>query len=714
MRRPIWSERAHSPRPRMFCGTAINAGSASFSQSVRTGADCITVVVVVASRVSAAIWRRIEQCEGVLAGLPSSRAIVAFVHDLVVVAASVGGALYLRLGDSMFALSPDVAWYMLALCVSIACVIFPLLGMYRGIWRYASIEDLLNITKGATLVVLLFLPLMFILNRMEEIPRSVPFIQWCLLIVALGGSRFAYRLLRHHALLRVDSGAPTVPVLLLGAGDAADLFIRVSRSDPHAPYRVVGLLDDAGGFQGRQIQGIPVLGRLRDLPVVVARLARQGIHLQRVILTDPAMIEDATKRHLVEQAGELQLNVTRLPRLTELQDAAEDRKIHLQPVALQDLVGRAQFASDRTTVDRLIGGRRVLITGAGGTIGSELARQIANLGPSKIILLDISEFNLYAIDLELRERQERLQLCPLLCNIRDRERVMAIFAAERPELVFHAAALKHVPMVEMNPGEGILTNVAGTRNVADAAAHYRARAMVQVSTDKAVKPTSVMGASKRLAEFYCQSLDLAGDHDDRSARFMTVRFGNVLGSSGSVLPLFQRQLARGGPLTVTHPEITRYFMSVQEAVALVLQASAHGLEVGTARGQIFVLDMGNPAKIVDIARQVIRLAGLRPDVDVKIVFTGLRPGEKLYEELFDDGEERLDGWLDGIFVALSKSINLEVLRRLSDELALAAQQHDRTTLLRLLAHGVPSYQHAEVSAERVFRSAGGRMTVAAN
>jgi FlaA1/EpsC-like NDP-sugar epimerase len=628
--------------------------------------------------------------------LRNPKAIIVFAHDVVVVAASVGGALYLRLGDAMLGLAPDVVASMIAVCVAMACAAFPLFGMYRGVWRYASMDDLLNITKAVTALVLLSLPMMFLLNRLDDIPRSVPFIQWCLLIVALGGSRFAYRLLRHRPIRRA-AGAPAVPVLLVGAGNAADLFIRASRGDPHAPYHVVGVLDDAGEFQGRQIHGTAVLGRLADLPAAVARLAKQGVRLQRLILADPAEIDDATKGRLFEQAAELGLSVARLPRLTELQDAAEDCAIRPQPVALEDLVGRAQFAHDLATVARLIGGRPVLITGAGGTIGSELARQIAALGPSRLVLLDNSEFNLYAIDLELRERFAEVPFHPVLGNIRDRERIMAIFAAERPELVFHAAALKHVPMVEMHPAEGVLTNVAGTRNVADAAAEHGALAMVQVSTDKAVKPTSVMGASKRLAEFYCQSLDLDDDGADR-ARFMTVRFGNVLGSSGSVVPLFQRQLARGGPLTVTHPEITRYFMTVQEAVALVLQASAHGLEASAARGQIFVLDMGEPAKIVDVARQVIRLAGMRPDVDVKIEFTGLRPGEKLYEELFDDGEERLDAGVEGVLAALSKSINLELLRRLFDELTAAARQHDRATVLRLLAHAVPSYHNPDVPA----------------
>jgi FlaA1/EpsC-like NDP-sugar epimerase len=630
--------------------------------------------------------------------LRNPKAIVAFAHDIIVAAVSVGAALYLRLGDTMFALDPTTTFTMIACFVAIAGLTFHWFGMYRGVWRYASTVDLLNIAKAATVAILVFLPLIFTLNRLDAVPRSVPFIQWCLLIVALGGPRFAYRLLRDHPLWQRPAGAPTVPVLLLGAGNAAEQFIRASRADPHVPFRVVGVLDDAAGLRGRQIHGTAVLGRFDDLPATVARLADQGVCVQRVILADPAVIDGATKRRLFEQAGELGLSVARLPRMTELQDAAEASPIRLQPVTLEDLLGRPQFAHEQATLDQLIGGRRVLITGAGGTIGSELTRQIAALRPRQLILLDSSEFNLYAIDLELCERHPGVPFRPMLCDIRDRDRVMAIFAAERPELVFHAAALKHVPMVEMNPSEGILTNVVGTRNVADAAAQYGALAMVQVSTDKAVKPTSVMGASKRLAEFYCQALDLEANGGGRGARFMTVRFGNVLGSSGSVVPLFQRQLARGGPLTVTHPEIKRYFMSVQEAVALVLQASAHGLEETEARGQIFVLDMGKPAKIVDVARQVIRLAGMRPDIDVKIEFTGLRPGEKLYEELFDDAEDRLEGGFDGIFVAISKSINLEVLRRLFDELASASRQQDRVTLLRLLAHAVPSYHSPEAEA----------------
>jgi FlaA1/EpsC-like NDP-sugar epimerase len=288
--------------------------------------------------------------------LRNPKAAIAFAHDAMVAAVSVGAALYLRLGDSLFALASDVIATMVAAFVAVAAITFSLFGMYRGIWRYASIDDLLNITKAVTVAIVIFLLLMFMLHRLDEIPRSVPLIQWCLLIVALGGSRFAYRLLRHYPTLRRRVAGGAVPVLLLGAGNAAEQFIRASRGDPHAPYWVVGMLEDAGELQGRQIHGTAVLGRLADLPAVMTRLAGQGIHPQRLILSDPVLMDDASKQRVLEQAGDLGLRVARLPRLTELQDAGEEREIRPHPVSLEDLLGRPQFAHDHATLDRLIGG----------------------------------------------------------------------------------------------------------------------------------------------------------------------------------------------------------------------------------------------------------------------------------------------------------------------------------------------------------------------
>jgi len=346
---------------------------------------------------------------------------------------------------------------------------------------------------------------------------------------------------------------------------------------------------------------------------------------------------------------------------------------------------------------RLIQGRRVIVTGAGGTIGSELARQVAALGPERLILVDNGEYALWLIDLELAERHPHVPRESLLADIRNESRIRGVFEQWRPELVFHAAALKHVPMVEANPLEGLLTNVAGTRHVADAARSVGALAMVLISTDKAVNPTSVMGASKRLAEMYCQALDISARSSGNGMRCITVRFGNVLGSTGSVVPLFQRQLERGGPLTVTHPDMQRYFMTVREAVGLVLQASVVG--TGDAalpsgeEGGIFVLDMGKPVKIVDLARQMIRLAGLTPERDVEIRFTGLRPGEKLHEELFHGKEPPVPTAYPGLLMAAPRTADPAIVGRAIDEIAAACRGGQARLALALLGRLVTEFEH---------------------
>src|SRR6185437_793953 len=381
-------------------------------------------------------------------------------------------------------------------------------------------------------------------------------------------------------------------------------------------------------------------------------------------------------------ADELSIPLARLPRITEFKATVAEETPAIEPIAIEDLLGRPQTVLDRPGMRALIAGRRVLVTGAGGTIGSELARQIAGYEPARITLLDSSEYALYTIDRELQERHGALPRLALIGDVRDRRRIDEVMAAERPELVFHAAALKHVPMVEANPSEGVLTNVIGTRNVAEACRLHGVRAMVMISTDKAVNPANVMGASKRLAESICQALDVQESRKPGGTRFVTVRFGNVLGSTGSVVPLFQRQLAAGGPLTVTHPEIQRFFMTVREAVELVLQASALAMKGGEERGKIFVLDMGEPVKIVDLARQMIRLAGKRPDRDVKIEFVGLRPGEKLHEELFHEQEPL-------------------VPTQALDELAEHAHEGRTDRVLVVLRNLVPEYAGNTAAAERV-------------
>jgi O-antigen biosynthesis protein WbqV len=401
---------------------------------------------------------------------------------------------------------------------------------------------------------------------------------------------------------------------------------------------------------------------------------------------------------VVEQADRFGLTVRRAPRPTALdQGDFRTRPLELKPVVIEDLLNRPQVPLDRDGMARLIQGRRVIVTGAGGTIGSELARQVAAFAPSRLVLLDNGEYALWQIDLELAETHPQVHRQALIADIRDETRIRAVFEEVRPELVFHAAALKHVPMVEANPLEGLTTNAAGTRHVAEAARAVGALAMVLISTDKAVNPTSVMGASKRLAEMYCQALDIAARSAGHGMRCITVRFGNVLGSTGSVVPLFQRQLARGGPLTVTHPDMRRYFMTVREAVGLVLQASVLGVcdaELPHGHdGGIFVLDMGEPVKIVDLARQMIRLAGLHPDVDVEIRFTGLRPGEKLYEELFHGKEPPVPTGYAGLLMAMPRTADPAIVGRAIEEIASACRGGQARLALTLLGRLIPEFEH---------------------
>lgn len=620
--------------------------------------------------------------------------------DALLAAASLLVAVHLRIGA---VLSAEVAQALVVgapLFAVIAAVTFSRMGLYDNIWRYASVPDLVAIIRAVTIAIVAFILIMFLMTRLEAIPRSTPLIQWFVLVMLMGGARMAHRADRGAlaALWPAPGSRHKLPVLLVGAGDGADLFLQALARDPAAQHAAVGILDLSGQHRGRSLRSVPVLGTCEELERVVQELDQRGRRPQHLIVTEPAnKLGGARMQQLVRDGEALGLVVSRLPEPTEFR-RARGGEIELRPIELVDLLGRPQARLDRASLGRLIAGRRVLVTGAGGTIGGELACQIAALDPAELILIDSGEFNLYQIDVILNERRSAVPRWLHLCNVRDRDRLMRIFARHRPELVFHAAALKHVPMVELNPCEGVLTNVVGTRNVADACCRYEALAMVQVSSDKVVNPTSVMGATKRLAELYCQALDLHGSGDARSPRFMTVRFGNVLGSSGSLIPLFERQLKRGGPLTVTHPEMRRYFMTVREAVELVLQASAHGLEHDAGVGEIFVLDMGEPVKILDIAQRMIRLAGLRPEIDVKVEIVGLRPGEKLYEELFDEHEARLPGRIPGILGARPNPIPLDRLQQAFERLGKAAAADEVESTRRLIAAVLPSYRTAAAAA----------------
>ncbi len=580
-------------------------------------------------------------------------------------------------------------WHGTVIFTVVCFLVFWRMGLYRGIWHYASLSDVIAIIKAVTLAILIFLPVMFVMDRLANFPRSAMFLSWPLLVCLLMAPRLLYRFSKDGDLRAVfeHTNDGRVPVLLIGAGDEAETFIRGLARDRQAGYRVVGIVDHKDSRIGRDIRGITVLGGLDQVEDIVKNLARKGRKPQRMVITW-SKLDGPSIGKLLEQAEALGLTLSRMPRMTEFQSSTDKTRLEVQPVEVADLLGRPQQVLDQDAMRALIAGRRILITGAGGTIGSELARQTAIHGPTHISLLDNGELALYRIDLEFDENWPNLSRSTILGDVRDGTRLATVFQREQPDLVFHAAAFKHVPMVEENPNEGVLTNVMGTANVARACLASEVAVMVQISTDKAVNPTSIMGATKRIAEMICQGLSLTS----ASCRFVTVRFGNVLGSTGSVVPLFQRQLARGGPLTVTDRDVTRYFMTAREAVELVLQATA-ATPRDVESGKIFVLDMGQPVRILDLARQMIRLAGFTPDVDIPITFTGLRPGEKLYEEMLHDGEAPQPTNLEGVNLASPRVIDYELLSDQVDKLSGAAKSRDTAQTIALIRYLVPELQN---------------------
>ena len=557
-------------------------------------------------------------------------------------------------------------------------------------WRFVGLTDLVDLVASAATAVILFWLLLHFSGFPLPTP-TFPIVHLLTLLTLLAAPRVAARFRHRSRLLQAQVSSGSLAILLIGAGEFADLFLRAVGQDSEGRYRVVGLLATAPGEEGRRLQGHAVLGRLEQLGEVVEKLRAKGSDLASLVLCDPE-IRGQVLIELMEIADKLGLKVHRAPRLAMLDDVRAP--INLQAISVEELLGRAPVQLNRELMAEMVTGKRVIITGAGGTIGGELARQVTALGPARVVLLDHGEFALWQIDIEMAETRPGIDRRAVLADVRDARRIMEVFLEERPDLVFHAAALKHVPMVETNQLEGLRTNVLGTCNVANATRAVGAAEMVLISTDKAVNPHNVMGASKRLAEIYCQSLDLLSAAEGSGPRFSTVRFGNVLGSTGSVVPLFRAQIARGGPVTVTHPDMERYFMTVSEAVGLVLQASAMTFAPDAAslgRGNIFVLDMGKPVKIVDLARQMITLAGFHPDADIAITYSGVRPGEKLREELFHDREKLVPTHQPGIMIGSPRAMDFPQVRLVIEALDEAAQDGDEARAVTLLARMVPEF-----------------------
>ena len=491
-------------------------------------------------------------------------------------------------------------------------------GLTSGLWRYVSIKDLVRIIKAVTISTIAFILIDVFLLK-DNVPRSIYVLDYLLTIALFAGVKCSIRLFREtfRPMLSPPSGKRT---LIIGAGDAGEIALRQMEKEQHGVNMPVGFLDDDTGKQGMCIHGIPILG-----PVSAAATIVKTHAISEVLIA----ISSASKpfiRTIVDDCAGHNVNFRILPAFKDLLTGDYDVD-RIRPVRVEDLLGRDPVELDRTTVERDLGGKCVLVTGAGGSIGSELARQIATFQPLRLVLLDMAETPLFEIHRELTERHPDLEIHPVLVDIKSASQVDTAFATFKPARIYHAAAFKHVPLMEAHPGHAIRNNILGTRNLTRAASACGTERFVMISTDKAVKPSSVMGATKRVCERVVLSANGNG------TRFAAVRFGNVLGSNGSVIPIFRKQIADGGPVRVTHPDMTRYFMTIPEAVELVLQAG--GL---AEAGDTFVLDMGAPVKIMTLARSMIELSGLEPDVDIAIKITGLRPGEKLVEELADHGE----------------------------------------------------------------------------
>ena len=565
------------------------------------------------------VWHRIDAA---LARLRPHREPLSLAIDALVLVAAWNFTYLFRLGfERWWSARPDYDPLVLAGIVALYLVVFVLLGVPRGLWRFSGFGEVQRLTIACALAGAAAAAIV-LMAQLEKVPRSVLALHPVITLFGLAGVRLGYRMLYEHTRAQIVRGAPgTRRALVLGAGTAARTLLAGLQ---HQGWVVAGLLDDAPGKQGTRVAGVPVLGRLDEAAALAIR--HDAGHL---IIAIPSL-RGAGRRRVIELATATGLPVLTVPSAQELIDGSQLARV--RDVRPEDLLGRDPVQLDEAGIAECLSGRTVLITGAGGSIGAELCRQVARYGPKRLVLLELSEFNLYTIEQELQQRHPGLPLVARVGDVKRLDALRALFAAERPQIVFHAAAYKHVPLMEDdNAGAALENNTLGTWHAAVASAEAGVERFVLISTDKAVNPTNVMGASKRAAELLLGELATRG----HATRFMAVRFGNVLGSSGSVIPKFQAQIAAGGPVTVTHPDITRYFMTIPEAARLVVQAAAIG-----ESGRVYVLDMGEPVRIVDLARDMIRLAGHTPD-EIAVTFTGLRPGEKLYEELLADADTAL-------------------------------------------------------------------------
>ncbi len=596
----------------------------------------------------------------------------AFLHDLFMIPVAWLAAFSLQLDFQPIA-GGDLAYLLggLSLVMPLQASLFWYYGLYRGVWRFASLPDMVRIVKAVGLGTLALLAAVAFVPPLQEVPRAVPILYGVLLVALLSGPRFLYRWFKDHH-FRLEAGPR---VLIVGAGRAGEMLVRELLRTREGNYQPVAFVDDDLRKRGKELHGIRVLGPIHRIPALV-----QELWIDLIMLAVPSAKAEQMRR-IVEVCERAGVPFRSVPRLEDLITGRGTIQ-QLREIAIEDLLGREPVALDWEAIRRGLAGRVILVTGAGGSIGAELCRQLARHGAHALVLVENSEYNLYRIEMELSRDHPAVKIHAHLCDVRDPVAVDRIMSRHRPQVVFHAAAYKHVPMLEGQLREAVANNVLGTRIVAEAADRCGSHEFVLISTDKAVNPVNVMGATKRAAEIFCQNFDRRS-----RTRFITVRFGNVLGSAGSVVPLFRRQIEAGGPVTVTHPEILRYFMTISEACQLIMQASVIG-----SGGEIYVLDMGEPVKIRYLAEQMIRLAGKEPGKDIQILYTGLRPGEKLYEELFHEKERLTGTGFNKILLSSSRECDWSVLGMLLDDLAEAVRAYDEERLLRGLQALVPEFE----------------------
>ena len=574
--------------------------------------------------------------------------IIVVGSDVLLAVVSYWFAFLLRFNFSV----PEVFYQKMLVSVPILVVIrsfsFFFFGLYSGIWRYASISDLARILKAVALSSILFVVYVTFFYRLADFPRSVFIIDCFIVICFIGGSRFLYRLSREFYITKSKNGKR---ILIIGAGDAAERLLREMRQNPNIDYDIVGFLDDNPAKKGRRIHDVPILGQVDD----IEKIGKKE-NIEEAIVAIPS-ISGKGMRTIMYQCGNAGITCKTLPAISDILNGTITIN-QIREIRIEDLLGREHIELNREQISDYLSGKRVLVTGAAGSIGLELCRQIMKVGPERLILFERVENEIYNVEMEFSEAFHDAPYTLVLGDILDTKRLEHVMQEYKPQVVFHAAAYKHVPITEANPFEAVKNNVLGTLNVAEISAKYGVEKFVLISTDKAVKPANVMGMTKRIAELICQ-----GMNGRQRTKFVAVRFGNVLNSAGSVIPLFRKQILNGGPITVTHPEMTRYFMSIPEAAQLVMQAGAIG-----RGGEIFVLDMGEPVKIIDLAQDMIRLMGLKVGEDIDIAYTGLRPGEKIHEELVSHSEEIEKTPHEKIMLVKTPSVHWQSFRKSIDEL----------------------------------------------